>query len=266
MLSVLYDEKVTLRRNFTATVNNKITEDSFSKVNKVVSLSTLAAEIVANTILTESFEEQKNILSSIGSMEIQRIVFNQLIIASWKHHDFCLSVFYLDHNEYHIAHHWGYYFQNSSMPPAYLMLGASLGPAFITYPPNGCWETAKCMLKAYIYLIVKGLFDNGYKLNAVCCAANHFKKDEVVSSPEIVNWILQNCKTILLFIAKIFLVNRDDFSCEAYEHLIDQLEIGIQHLEKMEDSYSVITEYITKEPVVSPHYFVPLLAKQYIYL
>ena len=120
-------------------------------------MSLLAAQKVAKTIKNEPFDVQKDILSSIQSIEIQRIVFNQLIIVSFKQFSDYLAVFYVNHNEYYIAQHWAYSSSDSPVVPSpYLMLVACLGPAFIEYPHDDKLKlkVAQCKLNKWKYFFL----------------------------------------------------------------------------------------------------------------
>ena len=46
--------------------------------------------------------------------------------------------------------------------------------------------------------------------------------------------------------------------------MLDQIVKGMQNLKEIKDSHSVIDDYMSREPVKSPCYFIPEMAKQYL--
>ena len=127
----MYCEDVNLNGNAkedVALVQQKIPESSIDGINKVTPLVILAAGVIANAIAKEPFAVKKEILTSIGSMDIQRIVMNQIIVKDNYTKE--LVSFYLNHNDYYLAYlHTDP--EAKLFPSSYLLLAAYHGPDYI---------------------------------------------------------------------------------------------------------------------------------------
>ena len=95
----------------------------------------------------ESFLTQRNILSSLRSIDIQRLVLNQLIILCYGKHFDAMAAFYLNRNDYYMAYQWAdKSWFSGSIPSSHIKFSACLGPAFIKCPKNDSltFELAQC--------------------------------------------------------------------------------------------------------------------------